>query len=81
MAGVSENYRNRGIMGKLLSTLEMDVEKFGYRVLTVNTYRQIFPAMFHLLQKRGFQVYRENVVYHNGKEQIKNYLKKDLRNA
>lgn len=55
LAGVSDLYRGRGIMTALMESQEAWAKSHGYRFLTVNTYRESFPAMYNLLIDTGYQ--------------------------
>lgn len=54
LGGVREPYRHQGIMRLLTERQEAWARSRGYRVLTVNTYQEKFPAMYKLLIGMGY---------------------------
>jgi predicted GNAT superfamily acetyltransferase len=56
LGGVCEEYRRRGIARNLMERQEEWVRAHGYHFLTVNTYKDKFPAMYELLMSAGYQV-------------------------
>jgi len=49
LGGVKKEFRKKGIMTKLLKTLEEKLIYRGCRLLTASTYEKKFPGMFALL--------------------------------
>lgn len=73
LGGVKDSYRKRGIAQMLLERQEQWARKSGFEFITVNTIRDKFPAMYDLLIKNGYAVYKES-----GENEIKSHFRKKL---
>lgn len=70
LGGVREPYRRRGIMRLLTEKQESWARNNGYHCVTVNTYKDKFPAMYQFLMGSG---------YHETEERLgKSFLRKEL---
>lgn len=79
MSGIKMQFRRRGLMTKLLKGLESCLAKQGHPRLTVNTYEEKFPAMFALLKKEGYKVWKTKRVDWDGKKVLKSFFVKKLK--
>lgn len=73
LGGVKDSYRKRGIAQTLLERQEQWAGENGFEFITVNTIRDKFPAMYDLLIKNGYAVYKES-----GENEIKSHFRKKL---
>lgn len=78
MAGVDENFRDKGILTALMQTGLEEIKKRKYEEITVNTFPEKFPIMFSFLQKHGFIEYKDEQKEWNGKEIKKVFFRKKL---
>lgn len=59
LAGVLKNYRGKGILTSLMDAAQDLLKEKGYQSITINTYPEKFPAMYHYLTKYHFEMYHE----------------------
>jgi len=78
MGGVDKDYRRLCIATKLLKHQEQVVRDLDYQFITVNTSRHRYPAMYHLLLKQGYQIYKEEPRKWDNGTYIKSFFKKKL---
>jgi len=79
LGGVKKRFRRRGIMTRLLKTLEEELVHRGCGLLTTSSYEEKFPGMFVLLKKEGFKVERTKEVDWNGEWVLKSFFSKKLK--
>lgn len=79
LGGVKKGFRRRGIMTKLLKTLEEELIHRDCKLLTASSYEEKFPGMFVLLKKEGFKVERTEEVDWYGERVLKSFFNKKLR--
>lgn len=78
MAGVSEMYRRQGILKKLMLKLTKILREKGFKIITINTWPEKFPAMYAYLTKHGYEKYREEEKEWEGKRTLKSFFRKNL---
>lgn len=59
LAGVKEEYRRLGVFKQLMDYCVPILEKKGYSKITINTYKDKYPAMYEYLSNNGFSLIHE----------------------
>jgi len=78
MAGVSKEYRQKGILKKLISKLTRILKEKNYKVFTINTWPEKFPAMYAYLTKYGYEQYKKEERKWEGKKTLKAFFRKKV---
>jgi ribosomal protein S18 acetylase RimI-like enzyme len=78
MAGVKKEFRRRGVMTRLLKTLERKLVVQGYELMTINVCEVKSPEMFAFVKKKGFEVKRTKIVDWDGEMVVKSFFEKKL---
>ena len=78
LGGVRESYRGQGIARRLMEQQETLARERGFASITVNTFQEKFPAMYHLLQTSGYAPIATSEVTESGKVFIKTHFQKIL---
>jgi ribosomal protein S18 acetylase RimI-like enzyme len=78
MAGVAETARGRGILKSLITRAEEIAREKGYTHISINTYPEKYPAMFHYLQKYNYLQYKVEDREWQGKMTKKAFFRKLL---
>lgn len=75
MGGVLAEHRGKGIATMLLKEQESIVRDEGFKYITVNTFKELFPAMYNLLVKNNYELYETETMPN---EEVKSKFKKFL---
>ena len=79
MAGVTKEFRKKGILKTLIQELKQKARKNGYEYLTINTWTRRFPAMVDYFTKYDFERYKEEELeWEKGKTELKYFYRVSL---
>ncbi len=78
MGGILEQFRGRGLGKKMLQEQERLAKEAGYKEITVNTYKHMWPVQYQLLLKSGYTVYKEEENQWGEQTVIKSSFRKDI---
>ena len=59
MCGVDQEYRRKGLIKLLMNESFQQAGKEGYLYVTINTYKDKFPAIYSYLTNYGFKEYKK----------------------
>lgn len=55
--GVVPQFRKKGVWKEMYRRIVEHAESGGYKRITLNTYKDLFPSMYSFVQKEGFSCY------------------------
>lgn len=78
LAGVKEEYRRQGIFKQIMDYSIPVLEKKGYVKITINTFKDKYPAMYEYLTNNGFSLIGEEPSTWGDEITIKSFFEKIL---